>query len=235
MTGIYRPVWYGPNAQMPALQRTFREVGVTYDWSVPATTPATQSVGNPEGYGDVQMAGGAAAIIGAIGDAVVTFFQMEAEKEKAGIQEDAMKHASKMAAINARRAEAEAAQIIDDSHTEIGRLTMQAGADKSARRASLSARGVRLGVGSTAEIQASGDIIKEMDRTAISVNAVRAANGRMRAATNYQNESTFRAVDAQTARRNAPNPWIGLTTSLLTDAGDMASQWAHDNINPGTR
>ena len=136
---------------------------------------------------------------------------------------------------NARIAELGAQSVLDQGNKQTAALTLKAGQIKSSQRAALAANGVDLGDGNAAEVQASTDIMKDIDVNTISANAVRSAWGYRTQATNYQNEAlsaesngwAYRA-DAATKRASASSisPASSAATSLLGGAGTVASSWA---------
>jgi len=125
-----------------------------------------------------------------------------------------------IADTNARIAELGAQTALNQGQQEIGNLTLKAGQLKSTQRTSMAANGIDLGEGNAAEVLASTEIMKEVDKNTIEANAVRSAWGYRMKATNFQNE-------ALTARNtsSAISPWASGFTSLLGDAGKVADRW----------
>lgn len=125
-----------------------------------------------------------------------------------------------LADVNARIAELGAQSALLQGQQQVGALTLKAGQLKSRQRAALAANGVDFGVGSAAEIQASTDIMKEIDANTLEANAVRTAWGYRTQVTNYQNE----ALAARTTA-GAISPGMSAVSSLLGSAGSVASSW----------
>ncbi len=125
-----------------------------------------------------------------------------------------------MAEINARVAELGAQSALLQGKSEVAKLTAAAGQLKSRQKVALAANGIDLGVGTAAEIQASTDMMKEIDADTIKANAMRTAWGYRSNAMNFQNQ-------ARSARATAKgiNPFMSATTSLIGDAGQVAGQW----------
>lgn len=198
------------------------------------------------------------AIVGAIGSVGAARaanstrkFQYQMGQINAQAQKQTLTYQSSVAALNAeharfvgdtnaRIAELAAQSALYQGERQSGALTLQAGQLKSRQRASMAANGVDLGVGNAAEVQASTDIMKEVDRATIEANAVRQAWGYRLQATEMQNESAQRAVNyqaqaaaGQVAARNTygpqrgvdSSPWAAAGSSLLTSAGTLAKQW----------
>ncbi len=135
-------------------------------------------------------------------------------------QKDNLKHSAAMAEINARVAELGAQSALLQGKSEVAKLTDAAGRLKSRQKVALAANGVDLGVGNAAEIQASTDMMKEIDAEALKANALRTAWGYRANAQNYRNKA---AADRVTA--SGISPFMSATSSLMGDAGQVASQW----------
>lgn len=125
-----------------------------------------------------------------------------------------------LADVNARISELGAEQELIKGQQQVGQLTMQAGRVKSAQRVALSANGVDLGEGNAAEIQASTDIMKEIDKNTVEANAVRSAWGYRTQGMNYQNEATVKRGSA-----GGLSPGMSAFGSLLGSSGQVATSW----------
>lgn len=135
-------------------------------------------------------------------------------------QASSLKFQSDIAGINARIAELGAQQELYKGQQQVGALTMKAGQVKSSQRAAMAANGIDLGEGNAAEVQASTDIMKEIDKNTIEANAVRSAWGYRTQSVNYQNEALIRSATADNI-----NPFASAATSLLGSAGSVAGTW----------
>ena len=160
--------------------------------------------------------GGAAMplmIGGMLSGAIGGFFSAKAQKYQ-------LKAQAIMADTNARIAEMGAQSALMQGEQEVGNLTLKAGQLKSTQRASLAANGVDLGVGNAAEIIASTDIMKEVDKNTTMANAIRNAWGYRMQGTNFTNE-------ALTARNTASaiSPGMSAFSSLMSGAGNVAANW----------
>ena len=142
-----------------------------------------------------------------------TYFSAATQKENLRAQ-------AAMAEVNARIAEMGAQSALRSGQYEVGRLTLQAGQLKGRQRAALAGRGVVMGEGSAREVQASTDVMKDIDKNALLANAVSQAWGHRMQGVNYQNEAIY-------ARANAKgiNPLMQAGTSLLGGATQVASSW----------
>ncbi len=160
---------------------------------------------------------GAASLYMALGGAVSSMFgsYYSAQSQKINLESQA-----KIAEINARVAELGAQSALNQGQHQVASLTMQAGNLKSRQRASMAANGIDLGVGNAAEIQASTDIMKEIDKNTATANAVRNAFGYRAQGVNYQNEALIKRSTAQSI-----SPFGSAATSLLGSAGKVATAW----------
>jgi hypothetical protein len=131
-----------------------------------------------------------------------------------------MRSRANAADVNARLAELTAQSALAQGQHQAGALSLQAGKLKGAQRAALAANGVDLGVGNAAELQASADIMKQIDLATIEANAVAAAWGHRTDALNFRNEALSLRAGAR-----ASNPSRALMTSLLGGASGVARSW----------
>lgn len=125
-----------------------------------------------------------------------------------------------LADTNARISELGAQQELIKGERNVASLTMQAGQVKSSQRAAMAANGIDLGTGSAAEIQASTDLMKEVDKNTAETNAVLSAWGYRTQGVNYQNEAIVKRGSA-----SGINPGMNALGSLLTSAGQAAPTW----------
>src|SRR5690606_3358942 len=115
--------------------------------------------------------------------------------------------------FNARMADRQAEAELIRGQKEVGRLTMKAGQVKGAQRAAMAANGIDLGYGNAAEVQASTDIVKEIDSNQITANAVMSAWG-------YRSSAIMDRAKASTI-----SPAGAAFGTLLTSAGSVADSW----------
>jgi len=155
----------------------------------------------------------ASSISGGISTAIGAYYD-------ASMQKQSLKHTEAMAAISARVAELGAQSALLQGKSEVAKLTQQAGQLKSRQKVALAASGVDLGVGNAAEIQASTDMMKEIDVNTIQSNAWRTAWGQRVQAQNYLSQA-----DAARITAKGINPYMSAANSLMGDSGQVASQW----------
>lgn len=158
-----------------------------------------------------------ASLIGQIGGGVTSaiggYFS-------AATQKATLKGQAAVADTNARIAELGAQSALLQGQQQVGALTLRAGQLKSSQRAALAANGIDLGVGSAVELQASTDIMAQIDKNTIEANAVRSAWGYRTQAVNFQNEALTKRATA-----GAISPFGAAAGSLLGSAGSVAGSW----------
>lgn len=181
-----------------------------------ATTPTTsESAGltpAQAGYGTLWMQA-AAGLMSAFGGMSVARHQNSIAKAQANI-----------ARINAQSMELQAQAVLRANESATVRKTMEAGQLKSAQRAALAANGVAVGEGSAAEVQASTDIVKEMDKNQMKENAVRNAWGYRMQAANYEGQALMAEASKQSVGLN-------FATSLLNSAAQVGTNYLMMSAN----
>lgn len=141
-------------------------------------------------------------------------------------QASSLQFQSDIAGINARISELGAQQELYKGQQQVGALTLKAGQIKSSQRANMAANGIDLGEGNAAEVQASTDIMKEIDANTLTANAVRSAWGYRTQGVNYQNEALMKHTSADSI-----SPFSAAATSLLGNAGTVAGSWYNYSRN----
>lgn len=123
-----------------------------------------------------------------------------------------------IARLNAQMMERQAQGALRSAEKAITTKTMQAGQFKATQRARLAASGVAVGVGSAAELQASTDIVKEIDKNQLKSNAVAEAWGIRQKAVGYEGQALMAEASKQS---------VGLTfaNSLLSGASQVANNY----------
>lgn len=162
--------------------------------------------GQQFGYGSL-IAQGISNTIKAFGSFGITRHQNAIAQSKANI-----------ARLNAQMMEWQAQSRLHANTKDQVRLTMQAGKTKASQRAALAANGVAVGEGSAAELQASTDIIKEIDSNQLTENARREAWGMRMQAANYEGQALMAEAKKQ-------NKWDVFGTTLLGGASQVANQY----------
>lgn len=158
-----------------------------------------------------------ASMIGQIGGGVTSAI---GSYYGAATQKATLKGQAAVADINARIAELGAQSALLQGQQQVGALTLKAGQLKSSQRTAVAANGIDLGSGNAVEIQASTDIMKEIDANTLTANAVRSAWGYRTQAVNFQNEALTKRATA-----GAISPFGSAAGSLLGSAASVAGSW----------
>lgn len=153
------------------------------------------------------------AAFGMINSAVGSYYSSKSQASSLQFQSD-------MATINARMAETSAQHELFRGQQQVAAQTMKAGHLKSAQRAAMAANGIDLGEGNAAEVQASTDLVKEIDSNVIEANAVRSAWGYRTQSVNYANESLIKS-----ATGSSISPGGSAYASMMGSAGNVAQAW----------
>lgn len=172
------------------------------------------------------------AAFGAINSAVGSYYQAKTMQYQLESQSSAMKFQQEVSGINARQAEFQAQRILEAGERAIGVSTMRYGKAKGASRAAMAARGIQLGVGSAAEVEATTDIMKEIDSLTINANAVRQAEAARTQAANYTVQGMMQGVSADNLSMSAGtiSPFGAASTSLLGSASSFATTMYRDKM-----
>ncbi len=162
--------------------------------------------GQKYGYGSL-IAQGISNTIQAFGSFGITRHQNAIAQSQANI-----------ARLNAQMMEWQAQSRLSANEKDQVRLTMQAGQTKASQRAALAANGIAVGEGSAAELQASTDIIKEIDSNQLTANARREAWGMRMQAAQYEGQALM-------AEAQKKNKWDVFGTTLLQGVSQLANSY----------
>lgn len=193
-------------------------------------TEGTKEVPQPKSSGDLQSWGAALAMLGAAQQVIGNFYAIKSQQTQLKQQAMSLEFQQRMSQINARAAERQASDILAAGRQQVMETTLRAGQVREGAKATMAARGVRADVGSGAEVIASINLMKEVDRFTIDANAVRAAGAARMQAVNASNEGLLAGTSAFSLRQQAGamNPVVGAMPSLLTGIGQYYSQRAAD-------
>ena len=158
-----------------------------------------------------------ASLIGQIGGGVTSAI---GSYYSASANRAALKSQAAVADVNARIAELGAQSALNQGQHQVGALTLEAGQLKSSQRAAMAANGIDLGVGNAVEVQATTDLMKEIDANTLKANAVRSAWGYRTQGVNFQNEALMKRATA-----GAISPFGSAAGSLLGSAASVAGSW----------
>lgn len=179
------------------------------------------------GTATIKNLGTLTAVFGGINSAIGQFYAAKTQQYQLQSQASTLQFQSGMDAINAHGAEMSAQSIQEAGKTQVAQYTMRAGQEAAASTVATAARGVDLSSGSAVAERASQDLVKQMDVLTINANTTRAAWGQRTQATNDRNASLLTGTSATNLRSSADSisPVLAATTSLLSSASGIASQW----------
>lgn len=179
--------------------------------------------------GETLMAGGMVmGAFGAVNSAIGSYYAAQSQQNQLKMQAQNLRFQAQMSALNARQAEFAAQQATMAGQQAIGRYTMAAGQQKAGARASLAARGIQAGVGSAAEIMASMDLVKEVDRLTMNANLVRQAEAIRMQGVNYMTQGVMQGTSANNVMATAGtiSPGLASFSSMLGSAASIGGTWA---------
>ena len=167
------------------------------------------------------------SLVGQIGGGISSAIggYMSASANKAMLEAQA-----RIAEMNAQLAERNAQFSLDKGNKEVAALTLKAGQVKSSQRAAMAANGIDLSEGSAAELQASTEVLKDIDKNTLVANAVREAWGHRMERTAFENDAIMKRGAAE-----GISPGMALFGGLLTTATNVATSWyqfKRDGIDP---
>ena len=128
-----------------------------------------------------------------------------------------------MAELNAKMIDSQIGQITRAFDRQVMIKTMAAGQAKSSKKTSFAARGVDLGVGSTANVFASAEIMKEIDKLTMNSNKVRAIQQKRKQKFNFGTQATMAGVSSNNlfATASTISPFLDNTSTLLSGGADI--------------
>jgi hypothetical protein len=215
---------YIPGMTAPAFGTTPGPYASGYSFPKPASTGS-----------NAQLAGVGLAAASAAMSMVGGFYAIKSKQYELKQQSSALEYQKTMAGINASLKEGQAMAIMEAGQREAGRYSAQAGAAKSAKLASQAASGVVLGKGSSAEVIASGDVVKQIDMLTMNSNTVRAAEAQRMEAQSIRAGALMMGAQAEGLRatRQSMSPWLGAMPGLLSGGSQVAMQTAmYYGLNP---
>lgn len=176
-----------------------------------------------------QTAGMIAAGSGAVLAAIGQYYAAKSQKRRMRMMASSYEFQRQLSDINARRAEAEADSRLRAGQTQVMQQTLQAGQVRASQVAGMAANGIQAGVGSFKEVLATTDLVKDVEKYNISMNAVQAANAARMQAADLRTQGTMLSAQAAMTRSaaGAISPWSGVATSLLTSGGNFAMNYAY--------
>lgn len=184
-----------------------------------------QVVGSYAGSGSSAAAGGSSITGGvgmgaAIGQAIGSIYTAYSSSKLSG---DLLKTQQHINENNAKIAQMGYESALRAGESEIQKLTMRAGAIKSKQRAAMAANGIKLGVGSAADVTASTEVMKKLDMNTAHQNALASAFGYSVRQANYE---SMAKAQGYAGSYNQGAGAVGMTIgSALEGVGQVADRW----------
>lgn len=170
------------------------------------------------------------SIIGMGTSAIGAYYGAKSAQVELQSKASSLKFQAELSGINAGMVELQAQQIMRAGKFQMMATGLKAGATVSSSRASMAARGIDLGVGSAAEVQATTQWAKEVDLMTINTNTIKAAEAERMRKVGIEASATMQQVSAQNMQASAStiSPWMNYTTTLLGGASTLASSYYRD-------
>lgn len=171
------------------------------------------------------------ASVGASGlQATGAFYSAKSQKSQAESMAINADFEASIANIEARAAEFDASQILADARREAGQVSMRAGQERARARVSAAARGVQVGVGSSAEQLANVEVTRQEDVNAIGVGAARGVAAQGRRGVDARNRAAMARVSGENARASGRSISTGLAlgSSILGSVGTLSNAWVQN-------
>ena len=172
---------------------------------------------------DWNKVGGVMSIGGTVQGLVRDFYAAETEKFKYKSMALSYEHKKDMAKINSRMLDTQVRQIGRAMNRQAMIKSMAAGQRKGSATASTAARGGSLGYGSTANVFASAEIMKEVDKITMNSNKVQAMNEARMRKVNMDIRGQMLGVSQAGALADAStvSPFLNMSSTLMTGVGDV--------------
>jgi hypothetical protein len=170
-------------------------------------------------------------IFGGLTSALGAYYGAQQAQLQLKMQSETYDYQAKMSRINAGVAEQQAWQIARAGAFQAAAATMQAGQAIEKYKVSRNASGIEAGSGSTAELEATAIMMKEIDKLTIDSNTVRAVEAKRMEKVGFQNAASLLGVNADGASASAKSisPFSAVSTSLIGGATSVLNSWYNSN------
>jgi len=183
------------------------------------------------GWGD--LSGGArfgvvSSVFGTIGGMMAAGHSAVMEKYRFKSQALNYEHQKEMNLFNMETTESQAQHLNRVFNKRYQILTLKQGAQKGAARASMGARGIQMGVGSTKDAFVSSDVLADIDNLTMNSNKVNAVQNKRLQAVGLGIKAHMQGVSASNmfATASTISPTMNMTSTLMTGASDIAKYFA---------
>jgi hypothetical protein len=170
-------------------------------------------------------------IFGGLTSALGAYYGAQQAQLQLKMQSETYDYQAKMTRINAGIAEQQAWQIARAGAFQAAAATMQAGQAIEKYKVSRNASGIEAGSGSTAELEATAIMMKEIDKLTIDSNTVRAVEAKRMEKVGLQNAASLLGVNATGSSKSADSisPFSAISTSLIGGATSVLNSWYNSN------
>ena len=162
---------------------------------------------------------------GALNSMVSSYYAAHTERYKTKMLALNLQHKKDMTLFNKSMTERQAWQIGRVYNHRLQILGLKQRQAEGKARASFGARGIQMGVGSTKDAFVSAKVVSEIDRLTMNSSKVRAMENKRLQAVGLGIQSTMLGVSADNmfATASSISPWMNMSSSLLTGAGNVLS------------
>lgn len=183
---------------------------------------------NLKDVGQTAMVG---SIFGGLTSAMGAYFGAQQAQLQLKMQGATYDYQAQMSRINAGIAEQQAWQIARAGAFQAAATTAQAGQAIEKYKVSRNASNIEAGSGSTAEVEATAILMKEIDKLTIDSNTVRAVESKRMEKVGYQTTASLLGVSSTGAGVSADtiSPFSAVSTSLIGGATSVLNSWYNSN------
>ena len=172
---------------------------------------------------------------GALQGGISAFYAASSAKYKTKSLALSLQHQRDMALFNMKMKERQAWHLnrVHNQHLQVASL--KAGAKTSKARASFAARGITAGVGSTKDVFVSNRVMQELDMITMNSNKVRAVENKRLEGVGLGIKANMHGLSADNMLASASNinPWMNMSSSLLTGTSTLISSLPTNLLTKG--
>jgi len=136
-----------------------------------------------------------------------------------------LEHQKDMMLFNVRQNESQAQWLNQVFDKQYQMKTLDMGAKKSTAKASFAARGIQMGVGSTADAFVSSEILNTIDKLTMNSNKIRSITNQRLRGVGMEIKSDMLGLSASNmfATARSIDPFMNMTTSFMTGSSNLIS------------
>ena len=174
-------------------------------------------------------------VAGLFGGAYSAFAGARSEKLRTRSLALQLKHQEDMLLFNQRQNESQAQWLNQVFNKQYQIKTLQMGNRKSTAKTSFASRGIQMGVGSTKDVFVSSEVLNAVEKLTMNSNKVRKiTNQRLRGVgIGIQADMTGLSADFKNMTANSIDPFMNMTSSLLTGSSNFISNLPQSLLTSG--